>query len=104
MPYESVLSTHGDPGDTYSVTGTDAAQSLADYGIPITRGDGAPAIAVLVSVETNAARIRWGDRATGHSVAAAGSYMGYGQQVVKRLKVGNAAASSNAALQITCFF
>ncbi len=103
--YDTALSTHGDPGDTYRVTGVDAAKTLAEYGIPITRPDNSPAVSVLISVETNAARLKFGPgTGTGHSVAVAGSYMGYGPQVVKKLKVGNAAAGSAAALEITVFF
>ena len=103
--YDSFISSHGDPGDTYSVTGVDEAKTLAEYGIPVALENGTLAVAVLISVETNAARIKWGGQASaGHSIATAGSYMGYGTEVVRKLKVGNATASSNAALKITCFF
>ncbi len=104
MPYDATITTHGDPGDTYRVTGVDVAKSLADYGIPVTRG-GDPAVAVLVSAETQAARIKFGTaNGTGHSIATAGSYFGCGPQVVKNLKIGNAATGSAAALEITVFF
>jgi hypothetical protein len=103
--YNGIFAIHGDPDETYSVTGVDAAKSLSEYGIRIAQPNGAPAVAVLISVETNAARIKWGGRdSNGHKIAADGSYMGYGTEVVKKLKVGNAAASSNATLRITCFF
>ena len=105
MPYDSTVSTHGDPGETYSVTGVDAAKSIADYGVPTTLDNGTIAVAVLISVETQDARIKWGSQpSAGHVVASGGSYMGYGPEVVRKLKVGNATAGSNAALNITCFF
>ena len=105
MSYNATISTHGDPGETYSVTGVDAAKSIADYSIPVTRADNSKAVAVLISVETQDARIKWGSQpSAGHVVASGGSYMGYGPEVVKKLKVGNATAGSNAALKITCFF
>ena len=103
--YDSVVTSHGDPGDTYTVTGVDAAKTIAEYNIPVSRPNGSVGIAVLISVETNAARIKFGGQAApGHVIASAGSYMGYGPEVVKRLKVGNSTASSNATLNITVFF
>ena len=102
--YDSVISNAGSPGTTVEATGADVPKLLTAYGVEITRG-GYPAIAVLVTVETNAARIKFGSGvAAGHVVAAAGSYMGYGPEVVKGLKIGNATAASNATLQITPFF
>ena len=102
--YDAVISNCGSPGTTIEATGTDVAQLLTGYGVDITRG-GYPAIAVLVTVETNAARIKFGPSAgKGHVIAAAGSYMGYGPEVVKALKICNATAASAATLQITPFF
>lgn len=105
MPYDSMLSTHGDPEDTYRITCADVPKSLSDYGIPLVREDGVPAIAVLISVETNAARIKWGAKnGQGHPIAANGNYMGYGQSNVKKLKLGNSTVSSNAVAEVTVYF
>lgn len=103
--YSGVLATHGDPGDTLTITGVDAAKTLAEYNISVKQANGMPAIAVLITVEGNNARFKFGDGASvGHLILVNGSYMGFGPQVVKNLKIGNATAGSNATIYVTVFF
>lgn len=105
MPYDGVISMHGDPGETYRITGVDVPKTLAEYGIPITDGAGCAPVSVLVTVETNAGRVKFGSQnGQGHQVAVGDSYMGNGTPTVRKMKLGNATVGSNAVFEVTVYF
>jgi hypothetical protein len=106
--YGSTINVDGNPVyGTYKVTLGDALASLASLGVPLEIPDtGEKAVSVLMSIETNDARISFGATggSTGHVIAVGASYSMDGQAAVKAALLGNSAAGSNAVAQITLYF
>jgi hypothetical protein len=108
MSYDAVLSVDGNPiNGTYRVTLGNALTSLVGLGIPVTAGT-MNAVAVLVSVETQNARVcpgkSVGGAALGHVMASGASGVFRGTANVAALKLGNSAAGSNAVVEVTVYF
>ena len=106
MSYDAILSVDGNPKGTYRKTLGNALTSLSGLGIPVTDGD-MRAVAVLVSVETQDARISYGPSvggALGHKLAVGSSDFVKGQISAEDILLGNAAAGSNAVVEVSVFF
>src|SRR3972149_747530 len=107
MSYDAVLSVDGNPiNGTYRVTLGNALTTLVGLGIPITAGD-MKAIGVMVSIETQNARVCPGASvggALGHVMSSGVSGIFRGQANVASLKLGTAAAGSNAVVEVTVYF
>lgn len=106
MSYDAILSVEGNPiNGQYRVTLSNSQTSLTDLGIPITAGS-QRAVGVLISVETQNARVLFGpaNLALGHVMASGASGVFRGAKTVESIKLGNSAAGSNAVVEVTPFF
>ena len=106
MSYDAILSVDGHPKATYRVTLGNTLTSLPDLGIPITDGS-MRAVAILVSVETQDARICYGKSvgaSIGHKLAVGSSDFVKGSFAADDILLGNAAAGSNAVVEVSVFF
>lgn len=104
--YDGVFSLDGDPLlGTYTVTTTNAYQTLAELLVGLTAPNGQRAQGLFISVETNAARFLFpGAGVVGHSIASAGSISIKGKASVDKLQLASAAAGSAATCRITPYF
>lgn len=100
------ISIDGRPGDTAKYTSGDVAASLP---AAVLTDSGADAVGLLISVETYAVRITFGDGVD--PTTALGHYLGpgyilrvYGNDLVSTFQYINASAGQNAVLQITPFY
>jgi hypothetical protein len=102
IPYD------GRAGTTVTFTASsDAALSLEDMGATIKESDGKLAIMVLVSIETNAARLAFVADASatlGHLRYADEAFQVSGSVAIQTLTLRNATNGSNFTAQITPFF
>jgi hypothetical protein len=106
MSYDATLSVDGNPKATYRVTLGNALATLPSLGIPVTDGD-MNAVAVLISVETQDARICYGNSvggALGHKLAVGSSDFVKGSFSANDILLGNAASGSNAVVEVSVFF
>lgn len=98
----------GRPGTTVTYTASaDAALTLTEMGATIKDANGKLAVMVLISVETNGARIALGVDASqtlGHLRYANEAFQVSGSLAVQDLTMANAVAGSNFTAQITPFF
>lgn len=104
--YGSTVNVDGNPYyGTFTVSlGNDFA-SLASLGIPISIPDtGEKVVSVLLSIETQNARISFGGTGTGHVIAKDSSYSCDGQAALATMRLANATSGSVATAQITPFF
>jgi hypothetical protein len=97
----------GFPGTMQKVTSTDAAQGLAST--LVVRADRQPAIAVAITVETNAIRVTWDGTtpttstgtATGHVLAAGQSLRLENSAAIGNFRFVSATSGSHGILHIT---
>lgn len=102
------IALDGKPGTTVTFTASaNTAYTLAGMGATITDLDGKLAIMVLISVETNAARVSFTADASatlGHLRAANDAIQVSGSKALQELTMANAVAGSHFTAQITPFF
>jgi hypothetical protein len=98
----------GAPGTTVAFTAAaNTAYSLTEMGAAITDLNGKPAIMVLISIETNSARIAFGVDASatlGYLREADQAFQVTSGYALRTLTMANATAGSNFTVQITPFF
>lgn len=104
--YDGVFSLDGDPLlGTYTVTTTDAYQTLEALLVGLAAPNGQRAQGAFISVETNAARFLFpGAGIVGHSIASAGSISIKGMASMNKVRLASAAAGSAATVRITPYF
>jgi len=103
-----VTNFDGVPGTTVTFTAdADTAFSLDDMGVDLTDTAGNRVHMVLISVETNAARIAFTASASatlGHLRYADDTFQVAGEAAANKLTMANDTAGSNFTAQITPFF
>lgn len=106
MNYSSNID--GAPGTTVTFTANaDTAFTLAAMGVDLTDGNGKRAHMVLISIETNSARIAFGADASatlGHLRDPGQALQIAGGTALKEMTLCNDTAGSNFTAQITPFF
>jgi len=104
----SVTVFDGAPGTTVTFTASaDSAYSLTAMGATLLDLNGKMAIMILISIETNSARIAFKADASetlGYLREAGQGFQITGGNALNELTIANAAAGSNFTAQITPFF
>jgi len=98
----------GAPGNTVTFTASaDTAYTLGEMGVTLTDLNAKKAIMILISIETNPARIAFGVDASqtlGYLRIAGQNFQITSGYALKAITMANASAGSNFTAQITPFF